>query len=293
MKTFKQLINEGGNAITVSSRIRQEDVADTMKDIEKKLLPKLGITKKETTLLGSAGKKREGETSGDIDLAIDAHRLIYLLNINDPADLYKVVEAKVRPLVKQTAILAGFGTVSVAWPIANQKNKYVQLDLMLVNDMDLARFTFWSPSAMTSKYKGLYRNIMLSSIASSMDFKTIKTGFNKEGEEIPVEFERNFMDVKRGLIRGIQTRIGKTGKLLSKKKTIATKVVADQPQKIIDLVLGTKFTPDDANSFESLVRILDHKDFLYKNKKKEILKTAADKIRGIQGLTLPKELKNY
>ncbi|MFB5634984.1 MAG: hypothetical protein ACE5SV_09010 [Candidatus Nitrosomaritimum aestuariumsis] len=255
------------------------------------------MKKDHVATLGSTGKKAPKETSGDIDLALDVTRILENNKISKSSELFKFVLEKAKKFgsVKPSE---GFGVMSLAWPITNtdgeQKGQSVQLDLMLVDSLDLAKFTFWSPSHEQSKWKGVYRNMMLSAIASHMDFKTLEVGFDESGEEIPVKFERNFVDLRRGLIRGLQTRIGATGKLLSKgrKKTLSTTVVSDQPVEIIRMMLGPDFSVNDAVSFESLLKILDHPKFLYKSKKKDILKTMVKTIKNAN-VVLPKELEKF
>jgi len=69
---FKKFyLNEGGNVVTNVTRINQENVEATLKEIYKKAVPALGISKKNTGLLGSTGKKNLGSSSGDIDLSVD------------------------------------------------------------------------------------------------------------------------------------------------------------------------------------------------------------------------------
>ena len=57
----------------------------------------------------------------------------------------------------------GAGTITCNYD-GKQKNKKVQLDLMIVDNLNLAKFNFWSPHEEQSKWKGIYRNILLASI---------------------------------------------------------------------------------------------------------------------------------
>ena len=97
------------------------------------------------------------------------------------------------------------------------------------------------------------------------------------------------------MIRGLQTRIGKSGKLFAKgrKQTVETKVLENQPEGIIKAILGPAFTVKDAESFESLFKILDHPKFLYKNKKKNIIKSFIEVISKSKGLVVPDEMEEF
>ena len=132
-------------------------------------------------------------------------------------------------------------------------------------------------------------------MASVMDFEVLEKGYDENDVEVPTLFKRNFIDLKRGLMRGLQTRIGKSGKLFAKgrKQTVETKVLENQPEGIIKAILGPAFTVKDAESFESLFKILDHPKYLYRSKKKEIIKTFIAVISISKGLVVPDEMERF
>ena len=72
-----------------------------------------------------------------------------------------------------------------------------------------------------------------------------------------------------------------------------TKVLENQPEGIIKAILGPAFTVKDAESFESLFKILDHPKFLYKNKKKNIIKSFIEVISKSKGLVVPDEMEEF
>ncbi len=299
MKTFKRFIKEGGNAVAGASRINQDNVPATLKTIFKKVISTFKIKDKDVGLLGSTNKKKSGESSGDIDIAIDANAILRANNLHNASEVFDFIDKKVRKISKLVKGSPGFGVISIEWPIENtdnkQKGERVQLDLMIVDNLDLAKFTFWSPTSEQSKWKGIYRNMMLSAIASHMDFDVIEKGFDADGKEIPVKFRRNFLDNKRGLMRGLQTRLGKSGKLFAngRKQTLETEVLAGTPDSMILALLGPDFTVNDAVSFESLFKILDHPKFLYKKNKNAIIKTFINTLGKVPGLVLPSEMEKF
>ena len=299
MIRFKQYIKEGGKAVKNVDRINQENVKDTLKSISTGIIKVLKITDKDTGILGSTGKKRPGGSSGDIDIAIDANKVLRANGIQLADQLFDFISNKVSKISKTTVSNKGTGVISLDWPITNtdgkQKNKKVQLDLMIVDNLNLAKFNFWSPHEEQSKWKGIYRNILLASMASAMNFEILEKGYDENNVEVPTLFRRNFIDLKRGLIRGLQTRIGKSGKLFAKgrKQTVETKVLENQPEGIIKAILGPAFTVRDAESFESLFKILDHPKYLYRSKKKEIIKTFIAVISISKGLVVPDEMERF
>lgn len=300
MIRFKEFLKEGGGAVSDVDRINQENVEDTLKEISKKIIKPLKITEKDIGLLGSTGKRKPGGSSGDIDIAIDANKVLRANAIKIADNLFSFIGDKAKNISNDVVINKGTGVISLPFPISNtdgkQKNKKVQLDLMIVDNLDLAKFNFWSPHEEQSKWKGIYRNILLSSMASVMNFKVLEKGYDENNKEIPVLFKRNFIDLKRGLMRGLQTRIGKSGKLFAKgrKQTIETKVLENQPEGMVKAILGPSFTIKDAETFESLFKILDNPKYLYKNKKKEVIDTFLAVIaKSHKGLVVPDEMEKF
>jgi len=299
MLRFKEFIKEGGGAVGDVDRINQENVEATLKAISTKIIKPLKITTKDIGVLGSTGKRKPGGSSGDIDIAIDANKVLRANAIQIADELFDFIAGKAKKVSNTVVSNKGTGVISLQFPISNtdgkQKNKKVQLDLMIVDNLDLAKFNFWSPHEEQSKWKGIYRNIILSSMASVMDFEVLEKGYDENDVEVPTLFKRNFIDLKRGLMRGLQTRIGKSGKLFAKgrKQTLETKVLENQPEGIIKAILGPAFTVKDAESFESLFKILDHPKYLYRSKKKEIIKTFIAVISISKGLVVPDEMERF
>lgn len=299
MLRFKEFIKEGGGAVGDVDRINQENVEATLKAISTKIIKPLKITNKDIGVLGSTGKRKPGGSSGDIDIAIDANKVLRANAIQIADELFDFIAGKAKKVSNTVVSNKGTGVISLQFPISNtdgkQKNKKVQLDLMIVDNLDLAKFNFWSPHEEQSKWKGIYRNIILSSMASVMDFEVLEKGYDENDVEVPTLFRRNFIDLKRGLMRGLQTRIGKSGKLFAKgrKQTLETKVLENQPEGIIKAILGPAFTVRDAESFESLFKILDHPKYLYRSKKKEIIKTFIAVISKSKGLVVPDEMERF
>ena len=300
MLDFKGFLKEGGGAVMGVDRINQENVEATLKAISKGVVSVLKIKDNDTAVLGSTGKKKAGGSSGDIDLAIDANKVLRANGIQIADELFDFIANKVKKKSKSAVSNRGTGVISLKWPISNtdgkQANKKVQLDLMIVDNIELAKFNFWSPHEEQSKWKGIYRNILLSSMASVMNLKVLEKGYDENNKEIPVLFKRNFIDLKRGLIRGLQTRIGKSGKLFAKgrKQTLETEVLEDQPEGIVKAVLGPTFTVRDAETFESLFKILDSPRYPYKSKKREVINTFVAVIKkSHKGLVVPDEMEEF
>lgn len=153
---------EGGNVFKdadgkpLTQRINQSDVAQTVQWLEMVT----GLDLPRERWLGSTGRT---PTSGDLDLAVDttdmtkdqlAAKLIELVKSHgeDPANWVKKG-----------------GEVHFRTPInGNPNNGYVQADFMFMPNVDWGIFYY---SGSSPGYKGMVRNVLLSSMAKTLGFK--------------------------------------------------------------------------------------------------------------------------
>ena len=68
-------LNEGGAAIPDSKRITVEEGQSVFDWVKQNILPKFGVTEQDVEVIGSFGKKKEGEDHGDLDIVIDSNVL--------------------------------------------------------------------------------------------------------------------------------------------------------------------------------------------------------------------------
>ena len=189
----------GGHAVLDVVPIKQENVKETLEQLDKKVLSKLGIDKESYRVFGSTGKKKPGNTSGDIDLSVDVSDFQgqsikeKILNLGNQVDnLMKTESAK----------NTGSGIVSLGFPIAvDQKGEKVQVDFMAVDPsmLDFSSWSFHSPNEWESKYKGLHRNILLMSIAyyvgKQLSGESIESIQDEKHGNVLVDIERMFFDL--------------------------------------------------------------------------------------------------
>ena len=158
-------IFEGGNVFKnadgqpITKRINQTDVKPTLAWLDE-MLPGLDL---QNNTLGSTGIK---DTSGDLDLAIDATKvtkdqLEYRLKQWVKSQGFKPDE-----WVKKTGNAVHFLT-----PITGRPDQgYVQTDFMFLNNVPWSKFVLGAMPA-DSQYKGRERNVLMNSIAKSMGYK--------------------------------------------------------------------------------------------------------------------------
>jgi hypothetical protein len=308
MKTFKQYLSEsgvpltrkqlmeGGNAIKTSSRINQLNVAATLKSIYKDLLPKLGLKKSDTVLLGSTGKKNPDKngspegSSGDIDLGISLKTLMKVNGLKDKDAVYEFL-VKVGKEYKDVKPFPGLEVVSIAYPIVNedgeQSEKIAQLDLMPVDNLEYCAWSYYSPAWNESKYKALYPKEVYYACARYADMRIKELG-DLDGKQVPAVWDRLFFDLGKGLMTGTQSIKGKK-KLIKGAKTSDKKVISTDPSEIVQKFFGPTFKPNSVRTWEQVWEAIHSDDFVLKDHLEEILKMVK---RGIvrKGCEVPPEL---
>ena len=270
----------GGNAIKKSVSIKKDLIEPTLNFIYGMFLPKIKISKNDTRILGSAGKK---PVSSDIDIAINFTKII--INNNLAEDYIGFFIYQAAGVFPEVIRMKGINVISVACPIIGETDKFVQVDFMLTDDLDFAEFAYYSPSQLESKYKGLYRNILLYEILKAVGFKIIKEVGNN-----PREWESYNFNINKGLMRRVQTIEGKKGILLHP-KTIKEVPVTKDPETILEIVFGDKVKDiEEINTFEKLYRLIITLKLPFSDKLPEIFKNTANGVHSL-GYPIPEEIE--
>jgi len=289
-----ETLTEGGNAIKGVGPINQENSIPTYNKILSEFLPKLKLKSKSVASLGSTGKKGPKQTSGDIDIALDATELLKSNKIDTYADLMDFIVVTVKSLGYDYKDMRSIGIVSIAYPIVNddklQADKLVQVDFMVVENLKHATWAFHSPSYLESNLKGLYRNELNFAVAKYAGFKV--TERDKESKEA-VTWQRFWWDIKRGLSKGTQTRLSaKTGKIVKGTRPLTKNDISDEPDDIVKFLYGEKYKARDILTFDDALNAIMSNNFPYKKQRKTILKAASESIQK-KGFPIPKQMAKY
>jgi hypothetical protein len=169
---------EGGNVFKTKTgeprtqRINRADVPATIRWIEQVT----GIEFPQDRWLGSTGKK---PTSGDLDLAVD-------LNEVSKEQLAGVLTQFVQSQgLDPRDYVVKKGEVHLCTPIGGDANRgFVQTDFMFFPDLDWGGF-FYSGGE-DSEYKGMNRNVLMSSIAKQLGLKVGANGMFSRATNEPV-----------------------------------------------------------------------------------------------------------
>jgi len=226
-----------GGAMPGVGAIHIDEINPTLIPLEKEL----GIDLRNNAL-GSVGKK---QFSGDIDVALQ-------VNTEDLPDFVKKLEnSKLIYDIKRSSVI--MTRVKIQNYDTNRETDlprtgFVQLDFM-PGDPGWLKTYYHTPHENDSKYKGVFRNIMMAAIAANhnpiVDPNTIEDGR-------PVSLDRFMWSPRDGLIRVRRTPVPKkTGEGYTKKNS--NKLIEGpwkQPNEIAQ-TLGLD-SANDLDSFESL-----------------------------------------
>ncbi len=165
---------EGGNVFKdakgqpTTVRIAKDNVVPTVQWLEQ--LTGLNLV---DNMLGSTGR---AETSGDLDLGVDATKITKEV----------LIQQLLKKGIPQTDIRKTGDSVHLKTPILGDSNNgYVQTDFMFTDNPSWQSFAL-TGGKVGSQFKGLHRHILLSSIAKAQNLKwSPKFGLvNRDNNEI-------------------------------------------------------------------------------------------------------------
>jgi len=235
--------------------IHRTEIEPTLKKLEKSL----GIDL-QNHVLGSVGKR---EFSGDIDIALDVSpedTEDFIEKLKRTPEIEQV--AKTSVIITKTKIQNYDASLETDLP----RTGTVQIDFM-PGDPGWLKTFYHAPHETESKYKGVFRNLLLSSIASTMPQEKSKET-TEDGR--PLELVRWIWSSQNGLAKVKTTPVPKKkGEGYTKQHKNTPIETHKDPQEIIEILELDSL--DDLNSYESL------KSAIEKNyKKSRIQKILAD-----------------
>ena len=261
-----------GGAMPGVGPIHISEIEPTLSALEKVL--KIDL---KNNVLGSVGKK---EFSGDIDVALEI----------DPDSIPAFIEnlkktPEIMDIAKSSVIMTKVKIVDYDPEKQTSKPRtgYVQVDFM-PGDPGWMKTYYHSPSEKESKYKGVFRNIMIATIAAGYDRKDSE---EKIDDGRAVESERWMWSPTDGLVRIKRTPVPKkTGEGYTKKNN---NEVIGKPIKNAEEIakaLGLD-SAKDLNSFETLLAAVE------KNYPAEMVQTIKDNFAEngqVKDIGVPDEL---
>jgi hypothetical protein len=269
---MENLILEGGAAVN-GRRILQSEVPTIIDKVDE-ILSGIGLVKGEDwDLVGSAGKKKAEDTSGDIDISIMRSKLEKVFGSNDLKTLFGELSKYLEKLGYNRQKIS-FEQVSFGLPI-NDADDIVQVDFELTRSLEWSKFTKHSPDYRNdeSKYKGEIRNRLMMCIVKYCFKKTIKRVTVEDDTVVDGETENFVIRLADGFYKTRKHYFGKNFDTIVKNRTLMheyDELLADTPQGFIDYIFDNG-TIEDFNSFETLFDAFMSDRFKFPDKRERIL----------------------
>ena len=285
-----KLILEGGKAVD-GRRILQSEVPSIIDKVDE-ILSGLGLVRGEDwEMVGSAGKKKAEDTSGDIDVCIKRDRMKEVLgSANDLKSIQNDLSKYLEGLGYDRTYIS-FEQVSVGLPI-NDVDDVVQVDLILTRSLEWSMFTQSSPDYRKdeSKYKAHVRNVLMMCIIKYCFKRTTKRVTMDDDTVVDGEVEAYVLRLTDGLYKTRKNWIGKTGGILAKDVVMHEydELITDTPQGLIDLLFNDG-TVEDYLSFETLFDAFMSNRFKFPENRERILIGYIMSLDG-QGIDVPTEI---
>ena len=269
-----EVISEGGSMPGVGA-IHIDEINPTLIPLEKEL----GIDLRNNAL-GSVGKR---EFSGDIDVAlkIDTDKIPeFVERLKKSSQIMDIAKSSV--IMTKVKIMDFDETKEDGRP----RTGYVQIDFM-PGDPDWLKTYYHSPNEKDSQYKGVYRNLMIASIAGNLDIdnseETIEDGR-------PLQSKRFMFSPRDGLVRVLRRPVPKaSGNGYTKKNN--NKIIAGPWKTADSIAKNLKLdNGEDLYSYETLVKAI--KKNLSNEDQKKIF-TAFTNNNTIKDMGIPPELQQY
>lgn len=287
LNEWKKINEDGKNAIPSSRSITFEEAQMVYRYVQNNIAPKFGIDKSGMEVIGSYGKKSEGDTHGDLDIAISSESLAERNGLGKD-QIVDFINDTLTSLGFETKIMRGFKQVSAGIPIPGS-NDIAQVDFMLSPNLEWSKFVYHSPNyrEKESKYKGAVRNALLMAIITETSKNILKQTPEGDVEEL----ESNVIRYPEGIYKSRRSWAGKKG-LVKTPKLLKDfdELITTNPQEVVELVVGPGYTPESIGTFERLWHLVNHDDFIHWDKRDDIIKKFAGNL-GAQGLPAPEEAK--
>lgn len=241
-------INEGGNAVDGATPIPAFITPKIYQHIEEKI--KSYDKSVKMVPLGSIGKKKDDDFNGDLDIAID---------IMDRDKLNEML-TKLWP-DNQVKYFVTASIISMGYKYnIDGKSGIAQVDFMMTNNIDWAKFRYSSPDLKNgeSKYKAAAKVLLMRSIVGTIPVKDAKDEFFDDGKTVKKHWKYTFNT--EGVFKQLLDYTGKKGPLKNPKrvKELET-LIANDPENVMKFIFGDKADIKDFNSVEKLWKALHEK----------------------------------
>lgn len=251
-----------------------------------------GIPVEDLHTIGSAGKS---DISGDLDVAVDT----------DKYTPFRIHDRMIKKLGDDYGVYnKGTRVGSYAISVSDTEDWRVQVDLMFVDNVEWAKFSYFSAGD-KSEYKGAVRAVLLAAVAASLEEKGIDA-IHYEDDLLTVRVGRG-IDMATGMKRLFQMRPNKKyggGRVKSLKNVSPEEIrqmfpdiefddgeiTINDPHQVVQILFGPGTRPSNVDTAEEVLELINR---FPTGKRNKILNIA--KIRGRQlaskGFNLPEDIQ--
>lgn len=219
----------GGKALKTVGRIHKEEMETTYEVLKEHIYQALSLVKGEYVPCGSFLVR---ESCGDIDIAFDVNVAMRRLGLDKEGITKRLNDLYVT--LPEYNYSKGLDIHSIPFPIFDKDGKrtdrYVQVDLMPVENVGMAEWGMMTDG--NTPWKSATRNGLLRAIAK---YKDIVVHTNEDGTVL--SFDRYYFDQRHGLFRMTRSYEGKNGHINKIPKTIEKKLVTNDPEEILFILL--------------------------------------------------------
>ena len=219
----------GGKALKTVGRIHKEEMEATYEVLREHIYQALGLVIGEYVPCGSFLVR---ESSGDIDIAFDVNVAMKRLGLDKKGITKRLNDLYVT--LPEYNYSKGLDIHSIPFPIFDKDGKrterYVQVDLMPVENVGMAQWGMMTDG--NTPWKSATRNGLLRAIAK---YKDIVVHTNEDGTVL--SFDRYYFDQRHGLFKMTRSYEGKNGRTNKTAKTIEKKLVTNDPEEILFILL--------------------------------------------------------
>lgn len=291
-----KILTEGGNVFPeVNSSVPKELLEINIENA----LESAGLGKMKYEIVGSKNKPY----FGDIDVAVDEDELRKTIDIDKTTDMKQVwatLDAYVRSSgARGHKIIPGLSQIHILAPLIDKKGTQINavdrdgVDLgelgMIQIDVFVGHLGWMTSTSsgapLESKYKAVYRNLLLSAIFNSIPIEPTPDEIREYGEKLPgVEIKKRFLiNFRRGMIERLyyEEKLGKSGKPVKNpaKITLEEHVVTDA-NELSQYFLNGSASWEDMNSYEKLIGLVKGKKFKYPSLRSKVIDDFKNSLSG-------------
>lgn len=267
----KKRLVEGGGAFTEVNSAVPKPLLDA--NIVR-ALELVGLADLRYEVVGNKHK----EFFGDIDIATDSSDIASLLGIESSsrAEFFKALQARLSPAQAATRVVPGLSQFHILSPLVDRSGNQIeavdrdgkttgepgmiQIDVFVGNLEWMAGINSGAP--LDSKYKAVYRNVLLSSIVGRLVFPT----------EDPEVFERYVLNFRDGMRKDlVRRRVARTGTVKWEALPGGSTPVTTSPDGLAATLFGPGTRWSDIESFEKLRSKFNSPDFKFPQFRDQII----------------------